>query len=108
MTMNLRPEWLEKYRVQNVNKGKRGKRAVYIDHESNIVKPTHFNLQGGTYCVPRDEENDFLLKYIGFVFGDTRGSLALTESAIVTSQGTSISSVFIDLDFKYPPNSEGK
>ena len=85
--MSLRPEWLEKFRVQNVNKGNRGKRAMFIDRESNIVTSTHFNLQGGTYSVPRHDENNFLRKYIDFVFGE-RGRIALTENAIVTAQGT--------------------
>ena len=106
--MSLRPEWLEKFRVTNVNRNKRGKKPVYIDRENSIVKATHFNLEGGTYCVPRDEENDFLQKYINFVFGERRGRLSLTENAIFTALGTSYSSVFMDLDFRYPPNSEGK
>ena len=55
--MSCRPEWLEKFRVRKVNKNKRGKRAVYIDREGKIVKATHFNLEGGSYCVPREEEN---------------------------------------------------
>ena len=46
--------------------------------------------------------------YIDFVFGERRGRLALTENAIVTAQETSFSSVFIDFDFHYPPNSKGK
>ena len=62
--LSLRAEWLEKFRVQNMNKGKRGKSKMFVQRKSNIVAPTHLNLQGGTYCVPRDEENDFLRKYI--------------------------------------------
>lgn len=106
--MSVRPVWLEQYRVHNLNRHKRGKKAVYVDSEGNIVKATHFNLNGGSYCIPREKENDFLRKYVDSVFGNLRTKLAFTESAIVSAQGLSYSSVFIDLDLSYEASSEGK
>ena len=105
--MYLRPEWLEKYRVHNVNRNKRGRKAVYIDRDSNLVQATHFNLIGGTYCVPRHLENDFLRSYIDFVFDKRQGRLALTENPISTVMGTSFSPVCIHLNLRYPVNAEG-
>ena len=69
------------------------------------MKPTHFNLMGGAYCVPRTNEAEFFKDYIKYVFGDTKGKLALTESPLVSSSGVTFSSVFIDFDLKYPVNS---
>ena len=104
--MHSRPEWLERYRVQNINRNKRDK-SIYVDQQSNVVTPTHYNLAGGTYCVPRNEENAFLDQYVQFIFGPRRGRLALTENAFVSLTGKSYSSVFIDLNLRYPVGSEG-
>ena len=106
--MSCRPEWLEKFKVRNLNKNERGKRAVYIDREDKIVKATHFNLEGSSYSVPREEENNFLNEYVDFIFVKTRGKQALTENALVTDKGTCFTSLFVDLEFTYPSNSDGK
>ena len=106
--MNSRPNWLEKYRVKNIFRKRKNKRAVYVDSQSNVVLATHYNLNGGTYAVPLPEEAEFLRNYIEYVFGPSNGQLALTENAIVSDSGRTFSSVFIDLDLKYPLESEGK
>ena len=108
LNMNTRPEWLIKFRVLNVNKDRRNKKAVYLDRSNNLVVPTHFNLAGGTYSVPRDKESEFYREYIRFVFGDEKGKLAITESPIVSCLGISYSSVFIDFDLQYPITSTGR
>ena len=69
--------------------------------------PTHFNLMGGAYYVPRAKENEFYQDYINYVFGDRKGKLALTESPLVSSSGVTYTSVFIDFDLKYPDISNG-
>ena len=79
LNMSTRPEWLKKFRVFNVNKDRRNKKAVYLDRSNNLVVPTHFNLAGGTYSVPRDKESEFYREYIRFVFGDEKGKLAHTQ-----------------------------
>ena len=99
--MNSRPNWLEKYRVKNIFRKRRNKKAVYVDSQNNVVLATHYNLEGGTYAVPLTEEAEFLRNYAEFVFGPRNGQLALTENAIVSDLGRSFSSVFIDLDLKY-------
>ena len=106
--MSERPEWLERYRVVNIFRNKKNKKAVYVDKKSDIVRPTHFNLLGGSYSVPRDKENSFLNDYINYVFGPTQGKLALTENPIVTEVGVSFSPLFIDFDFRYPLSSNGR
>ena len=105
--MNSRPLFLKRYRVVNINRNKRGKKAVYNNMQGDVVKPTHFNLEGGIYSVPRNEEDHFLKRYVEFIFGQTGGQLALTENAFVSPLGNSYSSVFIDLDLRYPLNTEG-
>ena len=45
--------------------------------------------------------------YVDYVFGPTQGQLALTEKAMVSEQGLSFSSVFIDIDLRYPISSNG-
>ena len=105
--MSARPEWLEKFRVRNLYRNERNKKAVYINRENSVVLPTHFNLEGGTYSVPRDYEMEFLQEYGRFVFGDTKGTLALTENAL-SSNGIAYSPVFIDFDLRYPLTSDGR
>ena len=100
--MSARPEWLERYRVKNIFRNRRNKKAVYVDKERNVVDSTHFNLHGGTYSVPINLEQSFLDDYVQFIFGAAKGQLALTEKAKVSPNGTSFSSVFLDIDLKYP------
>ena len=105
--MLSRPAWLERYRVRNIFKNS-NRKAVYVDKSSQIVEATHYNLAGGTYAVPRKDDETFLREYVDFVFGPNNGNLALTENAIVSEEGRSFSSVFIDIDLRYPLDSNGK
>ena len=66
--MSARPEWLERYRVKNIFRNRRNKKAVYVDKERNVVDSTHFNLHGGTYSVPINLEQSFLDDYVEFIF----------------------------------------
>ena len=75
--------------------------------ENNAVVPTHFNLMGGAYCVPRAKESEFYQEYIKFVFGNRKGKLALTESPLVSNSGVTYTSMFIDFDLKYPDSRNG-
>jgi len=108
MQMSARPAWLERYRVRNIFRNRKNKKAVYIDKNSDVVKATHYNLLGGVYSVPRDKEESFMNDYVTYVFGPNQGRLALTENAIVSDLGVSFSPVFIDLDLRYPLHSEGR
>ena len=104
--MNNRLQWLAKYRVTNICRQRRSRKAIWVNNNNEVVKPTHYNLQGGSYCVPRAEECTFRRNYIDFVFGQ-RGNLSITEAPLTNSSGKSYSSVYLDFDLKYPLNSEG-
>ena len=106
--MFARPEWLERYRIRNIFRNRKNRKAVYVDKNSDIVNATHFNLRGGAYSVPRDMEETFLNDYVSYVFGANEGKLALTENPIVSEVGVSYSSVFLDLDLRYPLHCDGR
>ena len=72
------------------------------------MESTHFNLEGGTYHVPKSQEKIFLKNYIDYIFGERNGSLALTEAPLTTDLGIVYSPVFIDFDLKYPLDSDGE
>ena len=105
--MTSRPNWLEVFRVKKRTSGKRAK-PIYVDSKNNVVKPTHYNLQGGTYYVPKSKESEFLSRYIEFLFGYQNGRLSLTEAPLQTPLGKVFSPVFLDLDLRYPLNSAGQ
>ena len=45
--------------------------------------------------------------YVDFVFGEKQGHLALTEKELISENGCAFTSCFIDLDFRYPVESDG-
>ena len=72
------------------------------------MEPTHFNLEGGTYHVPKSQEKIFLKNYIDYIFGERNGTLALTEAPVTTYLCIVYSPMFIDFDLKYPLDSDGE
>ena len=103
----MRPAWLERFRVHNIFRGKKNKKAVYIDNSSKVVQATHFSLAGGAYSIPSNMEEFFSENYVYFVFGEKQGQLALTEKELVSQNGCAYTSCFIDLDLRYPLESDG-
>lgn len=106
--MHSRPNWLEKYRIRRISSNRRNRKVTYVDHTNNKAEATHYNMEGGTYHVPRSQEKIFLKNYIDYIFGERNGSLSLTEAPLTTDLGVVYSPVFIDFNLKYPLGCDGE
>ena len=103
----MRPAWLERFQVHNIFRVKKNKKPVYIDKSSKVVQATHFSLAGGAYSIPSNMEEFFLENYVDFVFGEKQWHLALIEKELISQNGCAYTSCFIDLDLRYPVESDG-
>ena len=43
--MNNRLQWLAKYRVTNICRQRRNRKAIWVNKNNEVVKPTHYNLR---------------------------------------------------------------
>ena len=43
--MNNRLQWLAKYRVTNICRQRRNRKATWVNKNNEVVKPTHYNLR---------------------------------------------------------------